>query len=241
MKRIVVLTAVLFFGPRNLSTEEADLASVMVRVFERLAKDVSVKRALLSCTNRERVEDLKKPEQERLKSEKNYHYRIYGNGNLLMRKPLKENGEIDEGAPEKPLPYDIDETLLSRYRFEWDYPEVTKNGKTYLIQFFPKEDGLLFKEERDEALNRLRGTISVDKQSYLIRRLEGHISSGGFRKFPVAVDEFEVEINQEELDGTGIVTRVSSTIRRHTFLGFFGSKVHERRTNTFEECTFASR
>lgn len=66
----------------------------------------------------------------------------------------------------------INEELLSRYTFAFVGEEAVAGRKAYILSFIPKPGPLPEKRKLDRVLNRLRGKVWIDQQTYAVSKVD---------------------------------------------------------------------
>ncbi len=115
---------------------------------------------------------------------------------LADRKRRKERGERDGDD------IDIDEQLVSKYRFALTGREPVNGRPAYVLSFEPRSGDLPVKRKLDRLLNKVAGKVWIDAQDYEISRADVHLAEnvsawGGMlasvRKFLLRVEQVKVD------------------------------------------------
>ena len=115
---------------------------------------------------------------------------------LADRRRRKERGEKADDD------INIDEQLVSKYRFALTGREPVNGRPAYVLSFEPRSSDLPVKRRLDRLLNKVAGRIWVDQQDYEISRADLHLAEnlsawGGMlasvRKFLLRVEQVKVD------------------------------------------------
>jgi len=115
---------------------------------------------------------------------------------LADRKRRKEQGDEDEED------ININEELVSKYRFTLSGRETLNGRAAYILSFEPRSGALPIKRRLDRLLNKVAGRVWIDEQDYAISRVDLHLAEnvsawGGLlasvRKFLLHVEQIKVD------------------------------------------------
>ncbi len=115
---------------------------------------------------------------------------------LADRKRRKEEGKKDDAD------LDLNEDLMSKYRFELIGSEMVNGRPAFVVSFEPKRNDLAVHGRLDRLLNKLAGRLWVDRQDYVIARADMHLAEnitawGGMlasvRKFVARIEQVKVD------------------------------------------------
>jgi hypothetical protein len=81
-----------------------------------------------------------------------------------------EKGELPNQDDEGRVPFD--EELVSKYDFDLQGIEEVNGRQAYVLSFRPKPGKLQARRRIDRALNKSKGTLWIDRDSYAISKLE---------------------------------------------------------------------
>jgi hypothetical protein len=115
---------------------------------------------------------------------------------LADRKRRKERGDEDEED------ININEELVSKYRFTLSGRETLNGRAAYVLSFEPRSSDLPVKRRLDRLLNKVAGRAWIDEQDYEISRVDLHLAEnvsawGGLlasvRKFLLRVEQIKLD------------------------------------------------
>jgi len=89
-----------------------------------------------------------------------------------FRKELKRMRENDVATDAEDEEIRFNHELVERYAFTFDREELYRRRPTYRVSFRPRRDDLPVRRRIDYALNKARGTVWIDVETYEAARVE---------------------------------------------------------------------
>ncbi len=119
-----------------------------------------------------------------------------------FRERLAERKRKGESMKKEEEDIEIDEELISRYKFVLTGRERVNGRPAYVLSFEPRSKDLPVKRRIDRLLNKVAGRLWIDEQDYEVSRADAHLAEnvsawGGLlasvRKFLLRVEQTKVD------------------------------------------------
>ncbi len=116
---------------------------------------------------------------------------------LAEKKRKKSQGEKGDADIE------LDEDLVSKYRFDLTGREPVNGRPAFVLSFQPKSSDLPIKRKLDRLLNKVAGRVWIDEQEYEIVRVDLHLAENvsAWGGMLASVRKFLLRVEQTKVDG----------------------------------------
>ncbi len=166
-------------------------------------------------------EDIADPENPRLTENKVWV--LAGNGYRFTQQLTERSGKRLTHEPAESRTADARELFLARYTFPAVMPCAIQIGqqRLWVVSFAPRRDvPLPANDDEGELLNRMSGTLFIDADHWYVRYAYGELRTP-FRVGLVGLGKVlraTIWMEQKELDGVPMLSRVSADITVKVFL-----------------------
>jgi hypothetical protein len=205
------------------------IENIKMAMMDRLQRDAKRQTHGARWTKERVDEDITDPLKPRV--EHREQYAVWGDGVRMLQRKVMRDGKPQREAP-KPLPFFIDVALLARFEFNLAEPAEVPcdNRECWRLSFAPRLGEVDVSDDPDRKMFASSvGTLLVDKATYAIIRVEGHVAVP-YRSFFYNVLYSSVTITQAMHEGTMIVMTIELSYAYDPIIGGIKTKRRFYRT-----------